>query len=423
MKYFCVAFGLFLAWSRSAPASDWPQWRGPYRTGAVPASEPVPTNLSSEPAIVWRIPVGEGLASPVVAGDKTVYFDNVDNLETLHAADLRDGHELWHTAIGPTFSDSQGPTGPRCTPTIDDPRVYAQTCRGEFQCLDLKTGHLLWRTNFSDFGAVFIGEKGNAAGGSRHGNNGAPLVDGDQVFVMVGSTNGATLACFNKETGRLVWKSQNDQSGYAAPVMATILGKKQVVAFVADALLALDPADGALLWKLALKTSLGRHVTTPVVIDDMVVVGSFQLGLLGVKVRRDGPEFHAEQAWVNKKAAMNFSSPVAMGNYIYGLGPSKDLVCLDARDGHLVWRREGCVSSSADKAHAAFMVMNRNILMLNDSGELILFEANPEAFKEVSRLQVCGFNWCNPAYADGRLYLREIKKTLYCIDLMKGLNQ
>ena len=38
---------------------------------------------------------------------------------------------------------------------------------------------------------------------------------------------------------------------------------------------------------------------------------------------------------------------------------------------------------------------------------MILFAANPERFRELSRAQVCGMNWCNPAFASGRLYLRD----------------
>ncbi len=418
MKKTSLAVAFFFCMSAAVWGGDWPQWRGPLRSGAVPQGEDIPVVLPPEPRLVWRLKIGDGIASPVVAGGRIVYCDNLNGRETVHAADARDGRELWQASLGPTFSDSQGPTGPRCTPLIDGSRVYAQSCRGEFQCLDFDTGRLLWRTNFSDFGAVFIGEKGNAPGGSRHGNTAAPLVDGDHVFVMVGGTNGAAAACFEKKTGHLLWKSQNHIPGYAAPVLASILGRRQVVMFVADALLALDPAGGDLLWQTPMPTSLGRNVTTPVIIDDVVVAGSFQLGLAGVKISRVDGAFQARKAWVSKEAAMNFSSPVAVGHYVYGLGPAKEVVCVDASDGRTQWRQEGCVSSPPDKAYASFISMGENILMLNDSGELILFRADPARYQEISRVSVCGFNWCSPAYSNGRLYLREMNKTLITIDLL-----
>ena len=118
---------------------------------------------------------------------------------------------------------------------------------------------------------------------------------------------------------------------------------------------------------------------------------------------------------------MNFSSPVAVGNYLYGLGPAKNLVCVDISSGKATWSKDGYFTTSADKAHAAFIVMGKNILTLTDGGQLALFAADPKEFRETGRAQVCGLNWCNPAYADGRLYLRDGIKgagELMCVELM-----
>ena len=63
------------------------------------------------------------------------------------------------------------------------------------------------------------------------------------------------------------------------------------------------------------------------------------------------------------------------------------------------------------------VVMGKNILALTDAGELVLFAADPKAFREIGRARVAGNNWCNPAYADGRLYLRE-RRELKCVELL-----
>jgi hypothetical protein len=69
------------------------------------------------------------------------------------------------------------------------------------------------------------------------------------------------------------------------------------------------------------------------------------------------------------------------------------------------------LTTSPDKAEAAFLVFEKNILMLTDGGRLVLFAADPSGYKEVSVAQVCGLNWCNPAYAEGNLFVREGIKT------------
>ena len=183
-----------------------------------------------------------------------------------------------------------------------------------------------------------------------------------------------------------------------------------------DFALRVDAGNGSLLWRLPLNTRLGRHVTTPVVADDLVIVGSYQLGLMAVKVTREGEAFKAELVWTNKEAATNFSSPVAAGGLVYGVGPRQNVYCVEARTGKLLWSQAGLIRASGDRAFASFIVIGGTLLMLNDAGELVLFAASPAGFQAAGRTQACGVTWCSPAYADGRLYLRDAK-TLLCLDL------
>jgi outer membrane protein assembly factor BamB len=221
------AIALFFA--APAFAQDWPSWRGPDRTGHVPAGVAVPTSLPEKPVVRWRQPLGNGLASPIVAGGKAFIPDNTADKETLHAYSAADGKPLWSATIDDVFKDGQSPAGPRCTPLADGDKVYAQSCRGELRCLGAADGKVIWRTNFvKDFGAVFIGEKGAAEGARRHGNNGSPVVDGDHLIAQVGGP-GACVVAFDKLTGKVVWKSQDDIPAYAAPIVANVAGTRQVV--------------------------------------------------------------------------------------------------------------------------------------------------------------------------------------------------
>lgn len=396
MLLFCVVL--------TGSAADWPQWRGPQRTGHAGAGAKLIEKLPAEPKVLWRLKAGEGLASPVVAGGKAFLFENQGGKETLRCVNADDGKELWSTPIDDVFKDSQGPAGPRCTPVVDGDRVYVQSCRGELQCLAVADGKKIWGANFvKDFAAVFIGEKGTAQAAARHGNNGSPAIDGDFLYAQVGSTNGAGVVCFDKKTGKVIWKSQNDVAGYGAPVVAPVAGVKQVVSFTADGVIGLQPKDGELIWRVPVKTTFSRHATTPVVHNDFVVVSSHQVGLMGIRLSKSG----AKQEWVSKPAAMNFASPVAVGEYLYGVGPTKNVECVEIATGKILWSKDGWVTSSADKAYAGFIVLDKNILTLTDSGTLILFAADPKEPRELGRMQVCGANWCNPAYVDGKLFLRD----------------
>ncbi len=405
---------LFVVFVSTSLAADWPQWRGPARTGHVPEGQPLLVTLPAEPKAIWRVPIGGGFASPVLNGGRLFHLDDQAGMEVAHAVDPATGRELWSAKIFSSHQDGFG-IGPRCTPVADGGKVFVQSSKGEFQCLDAATGKVLWRRNFvDDFGAIYIGEKGTAAGASRHGASGAPIIDGENILVQVGSTQGASIVAFKQTTGDVVWKSESDQTAYAAPILATIGGTRQFISFTSEALIGLDPASGRLLWRAPAATRLGRNVTTPNVWRDLVFVASHQLGLVATRVTKDG----ASEAWVDKKMLINFSSPVVVGDHLYGLGPAKNLVCIEAATGKVAWDQPGLTHTNGGQAEAAFLVMGKNILTLTDGGELVLFAADPAGYRELGRTQACGVTWCNPAYADGRLYLRDAKE-LVCLELLK----
>lgn len=414
-----AAVAAFFAVVAAAPAQsrDWPRWRGPESDGHVPAGVTVPEKLPATARYAWKKKVGFGLGSPVVSGGKLFHLDHQAGKEMVHALDAATGNALWSVPLDEVFQDGQTSPGPRSTPTVDGDRVYVQSCRGEFRCLDVADGKTVWRTNFvTDFGGEFIGEKGNALGAVRHGHNSSPIIVGDRLIVLAGGADGASVVCLAKRDGKVIWKSQNDVPGYGGPVIATLAGIRQVLAFTVDGAIGLRFDTGALLWRVPVKTSWGRHVASPLVVGDMVIVGSHLAGNLGLKISRDGEGCKVETAWTDKRNAINFSSPVAIGGHFYGLGPAGMMFCADAQTGAEKWTLE--ITAGTPKAQAQFVVLKDKLLALTDAGELILVAADPGAARVLGRLKVAGEVWCNPAYADGRLFLRDTEE-LMSVELLK----
>src|SRR6185437_11365967 len=267
-----------------ACAGDWPQWRGPDRDGHVPAGIAIPQQLPAEIKVLWHIPIHLGVSSPIVSGDKVIYEDAGEKKEILHVAEASTATEIWHAEIDDLHKDSQTKPGPRCTPLTDGKLLYAQSSRGQLRCFNLADGKEIWSTNYvKDLGAIYIGEKGRATGASRHGYNSPPILDGDHLIAEAGGKD-AAVVCFGKRTGSILWKSQDEMPAYAASMIATVAGVRQLICFMANDVMALDPSDGKFLWRVNVKTDYGRHVATPIIVGDMVVVSSFQAGLIGIKV-------------------------------------------------------------------------------------------------------------------------------------------
>jgi outer membrane protein assembly factor BamB len=406
---------LMLAWLvDTARAGDWPQWLGPQRDGHAAADSPSVEKLAPELKVLWRKRIGGGFSSPVVAGGKLVVFDENGRDEVAHLLDSRTGAEIWSAAIGGVYRDEWG-AGPRSTPVIDGDLVFVQSCRGEFRCLNLATGSVLWGVSFEkDFGVKFLGSKADEGTAARRGNNGSPLVDGDAVIVPVGSTNGATLVCFDKRTGKILWRAGQDEAAYSSPMVATLAGVKQVVAFTADALMGVEREHGTILWRVPLRTDAKRHAATPVIWGDTVIVNSHTIGLVATKIVRQGRGLRAVPLWANKALKINLSTPVRVGDYLYDQGPGQTYICADARTGQTQWQAPGFGARGTE--NSSTIVLGQNLLVLTDEGELVLIAARSDHYTELSRVQACGKNWNFPAFAVGRLYVRDTRE-LICYDL------
>ena len=405
---------VFLFLTNASRGGDWPQWLGPRRDGHAAADTPAIEKLAPELKVVWRKKIGGGFSSPVVAGGKLVFFDENGQAEVAHLLDAKTGAEIWSAAIGDVYKDEWG-AGPRSTPAMDGEGVFVQTCKGEFRCLDLANGRVVWGVSFErDFGAKFLGSRPSEGGAVQRGNNGSSLLDEDAIIVPVGATNGATLVCFSKANGRVLWKAGNDEMAYSSPVAATLAGVKQIVALTADHLMGVEREHGTILWRVPFRTEARRHAATPVIFGDTVIVNSHTFGLAGTKIVREGGIIRAVPLWTNQELKINLSTPVRVGDYLYGQGPGQTYFCADAGTGQTKWQAPWFGAKGTE--NSSTIALGKNLLALTDIGELVLLAAQPDHYTELSRVQVCGKNWNFPACADGRIYVRDARE-LICYDL------
>ena len=414
---------LVLGQALAAQAVDWPQWRGPTRDGVLPTNGLALTTLPDQAKVVWKIKTGEGLASPVVANGQVFLFENRNGKETMVALSAVDGAEQWATKLSPVFEDGQGPRGPRCTPAVEGGQVFALCSRGTLHCINSDTGKITWEVDYATLGMIFIGEKGRVPGARRHGFTNTPLIIGGMVYALVGG-KGTGVVCFNRKNGKVIWSALDNEPGYAPPVPTVLVGRQQFVCFFVDGVAGIDVRNGAKLWNVPMKTDYGRHVAAPLTHKNMVLAGSHQVGLQGIKISNEGDDLNVEVVWKNIEAQPNISHGVRFADHYYGVADPAKLVCLEISTGKIAWSSEDLSFPDPKRAMATFIVMGENILSLSSGGELCLFAASPKGFKELGRTQVCGINWCLPAYVDGKIFVRDgIKKkggNLICLDLTKS---
>lgn len=383
----------------SCVGADWPGWRGTHRDGHT--SESLPSGLPANASSSWRLSIGHGYAGPVVSGDTLVYLDEQQGSETAHAVDRKNGVERWKTGFAKAWSDEFEP-GPRCTPLIDGDRVYVQSAQGVFACLSLTDGHRLWGLDFKDLGMVWVNERQSGVGASvRRGHTGSPVVDGDRIFVQTSATGGKSIVALDKKTGKLLWQALDDHTSYSSPVMATLAGRRQFVAATANGLVGLDSASGSTLWRTPFQTGANRNVLTPIVVGDDVFFASHTTGLRCQRIAVEGSVQKSTERWFNRQLRINMPTPVVAGAHLFGVGASRDFICVDLETGTLRWSERGF-------GDVANVITDGNRLLVQlDSGEVRLIEAKSEGYRESGRFQACGKTYSHPAWSEGVLFVRD----------------
>ncbi len=394
----------------SISASDWPQWRGPTSNGHVAKGDPLPSKLGDSPRILWRIKTGPGHSAPATQGNLLAVSEEQGDTEVLRLLDKRTGRQLWKTAYGQTYEDEYG-AGPRCAPLFDGDRIYVQTCRGELSCFSTRDGSRIWGVDYqSRFKVKWIkNKKQNEAAAARRGYSGTPLIDGDHLICSVGGVPGTGVVCFDKFTGDVVWKSQDDLASFASPLITTLAGRRQFVTLGAERLFGVDTKTGELLWNLPFPTLYFRNVVTPIAAGNSVIAASHSEGMLCMGGNGNAGE--AVRRWKDAKLKINLATPVVVGGSLYGFAEKDRFICVDTASGRLNWEERGF-----GKFYASTLTDGKRLLVLGQMGELILLNPNPGEYEELDRVQVCGKTWSFPAYSGGRLFVRD-QKTLQCLQL------
>jgi hypothetical protein len=142
--------GLFavVAVPLAAAGDNWPQWRGPDRTGVIPAAA-APADCPAMLKKVWSFAVGEGYSSPVSGDGRVFVHSRRDPEEVVAAVDLATGKTLWEqTYAAPVEKNPyarQMAKGPYATPLLSDGRLYTLGTSGILSAWEAPTGKLIWR--------------------------------------------------------------------------------------------------------------------------------------------------------------------------------------------------------------------------------------------------------------------------------------
>jgi outer membrane protein assembly factor BamB len=378
-----------------APASiDWPQWRGPDRSGVSRETGLLPQWPKSGPPLVWSAgELGAGYGSVAVAGDRIFLQGQRSRQSVVTALNLSDGKPVWVRALGSAQNNDRGP-GPRGTPTVDGDRLYALSENGDLACLRVADGSVVWQRNIlKEFRGQnipwLISE--------------SPLVDGDRVIVTPGGRE-AGMVALNKMTGATVWASKelSDEAGYSSPIVADVQGVRTLMTLTAEAGVGVRASDGKLMWRYRSPANRTANAATPVYSDSKVFYSSaYDTGGGLLTLRATGGEIRTQEVYFTRDMQNHHGGIVLIDGYMYGFN-NTILTCLEFATGKLMWRNRSV-------GKGAIVAADGHLYILGEDNVVGLVEATPTGYREKGRFGIRDQglpSWAHPVVSNGRLYIR-----------------
>jgi outer membrane protein assembly factor BamB len=395
-----LGLGLILLAGAVAAAEDWPQWRGPQRDGQS-AGFVAPKVWPKQLLRQWRVEIGEGHASPVVAGGRVFVVARQDEKEVVRALDLADGKQIWSQSYAAPFTRSlyamSHGKGAKSTPALADGRLFTLGIGNVFSAWDAQSGTLIWQHDFARrFKSVSM---------LYYGTSDSPLVTRDLAVAYVGGRGDGALVAMDPAGGQTRWQYTGDGCAYASPILVDIQGTPQIVTQSQTACIGVSPADGSRLWSIPFATEYDQNIVTPAVLGDRIIFSGIGKGTFAYRLAKSEGRWSPVEVWHNAEVSMYMSSPVVVGDRLFGLANHKrgQFFLLDGATGKTLWTGDGRVGENA-----AILRAGEVLLALTTGSELLVLKPQGDAVQTLARYQVADTpTWAHPALVGHTILIKD----------------
>jgi outer membrane protein assembly factor BamB len=384
-------------------SSDWPQFLGPRGDGTSDETQWNQDWVRKEPRMLWKADVGTGCASFSIADGKAFTVGQArGGRDTVFCFDAVSGKKLWDFVYEQALAPTQYSGGPSCTPTYDEGKLFVLGRDGDLFCLDAATGKKIWQKSYvKDFGGIR----------QQWGFSASPVVSGDLLICHPGG-RGSSIVALREATGEPVWKAGSDKAGYATPLFFQH-GATSGHAFFTIAGLTGCDLSGRLLFHHPWPTPYDVNAASPQHANGHFLISS-EYGTGAALIKVEGPR--TQEVWRNKELMLQFQNMVLVDGFVYAVNGGNQsratLKCLDLMTGKPQWEER------LRDNRGNVLVAGGKLLVLAESGELILAQPDPKQFRQLGKVQVnrkpC---WAPPAFANGLLYSRNNDGKVSCFDL------
>ena len=401
-----LVLGGIVAVPTLAATENWPNWRGPARTG-VSTETNLPTEWDTETNIAWKVamPAWSG-STPIIWGERI--FLNVADGEniSLRCLDRNTGDTLWtrHLSGGDHRERKQNMSSP--SPVTNGEQVYVMTGTGVLMAFDV-AGTELWSRNIQTSYGRF---------GLNWGYASSPLLVDDALFVQVihgmRTDDPSYLLRIDRHTGETIWRVERptdarreSPDSYTTPALLEYGSTREIVITGGDVVTGHDAQTGQELWRAdglnPRDNGAFRIIASPIVHGEMIYAPTRVRPLLALRAGGRGDVTTSHLVWKTDNGP-DVPTPVTDGTYFYVVNDRGIVWVLDAQTGDEIYGpqrlRPGTYSASP-------VLADGKIYITNESGLTSVFTAGPE-FELLAENDLDDYVLSSIAVSDGQIFLR-----------------
>jgi len=384
-------------------AKWWPCFRGPDGNGVVEGrTTPVSWDAGTGAGIVWKAPVPKhGYSSPVVWSNRLLVTGGDARAREVYCFDTETGALLWTAQEGnvpgappaPTEVDEETTGWAAPSAATDGHRVFAIFATGNLLCLDM-AGTMQW--------AKHIGVHDN-----NYEHASSLILHENLLFVQFDNRSEPQVLALDPADGKIVWEVAGEDVSWSSPICVELGGRRQLIVTDSTWATGYDPKTGVALWSLeCLGGELGPSAA---VAGERVFVCNDGAAGVCIELAKDAEgAFTPSAKWQWFDALPDTASPVATDAYVFFASSGGLISCVNAQTGETVWEHEldnGCYASPIKSGDAVYA--------LDLDGTMHIFKSSGTytSLGEPKLGETCS---ATPALVGSRIYVRG-EKNLYCI--------
>ena len=401
-----VAFGCARAAAQPVRGQDWPQWGGPRRDFKSDSTGLAGRWPARGPQRLWSRPLGEGHSAIVAEGERLYTMYRRGQQETVVSLDSKTGKTIWeynYTAPHLPKMDISYGAGPHSTPLVSGALIMAIGSTGKLFCLEKLTGRKRWSHDlWQEYGGTHL----------HLGYSSSPIAYKNTLIIQVGGV-GRALMAFDLSNGRVIWQALNYINSYSSPIIINVDGQDQLVAFMLNEIIGVDPNNGAFLWSYLISAKWDFHfnISTPVWGRDNLLFASAAYGIGGrvLRLTRSGGKTVVKELWQSERTRVHKENAIRVGDVIYAstghTGPAF-FTAIDAKTGRVLWQDRRF-------SHASFLYADGRFIILDEDGALGLATPSPNGLTVHSKVEMLtSRSWTAPTLVGRTLYLRDRKNIM-----------